>query len=250
MNDAAGEQRVEEAEITPERLAEIKHRLKEWSPTGWYTGDVIGLLKSHEWMEARLRAVEAERKREVAAHLANERELLADAQRLAVELQEVKEDRDGWMNTLRLKEDEYERLTAERDEWADRHSLEVNRATNVIAENVRLTDEVARLRACVSDLQSGLYVNCVYCGHRYGPGETTPVSMADALKAHVEQCPEHPMSALKARERALVEALRPLAQKSISSLWTMDERDSIRAALTPPPPRQEDRVSATKEGDQ
>jgi hypothetical protein len=55
----------------------------------------------------------------------------------------------------------------------------------------------------VDDLQSGMYVNCVYCGHRYGPGETTPVSMADALKAHVEQCPEHPMSELKAKNDQL-----------------------------------------------
>lgn len=42
-----------------------------------------------------------------------------------------------------------------------------------------------------------MYVNCVYCGHRYGPGETTPVSMADALTAHVEQCPQHPMMAMR-----------------------------------------------------
>lgn len=40
-----------------------------------------------------------------------------------------------------------------------------------------------RLKHWVDDLQSGMFVNCVYCGHRYGPGETTPVSMADALKA-------------------------------------------------------------------
>ena len=58
--------------------------------------------------------------------------------------------------------------------------------------------EIDRLMQWVSDLQSGMYVNCVYCGHRYGPGETTPVSMADALRAHVEACPKHPMSALKA----------------------------------------------------
>ena len=61
--------------------------------------------------------------------------------------------------------------------------------------------EIARLKAWVDDLQSGMYVNCVYCGHRYGPGETTPVSMADVLRAHVESCPKHPMSALKERVR-------------------------------------------------
>ena len=66
--------------------------------------------------------------------------------------------------------------------------------------------EIARWEAWVSDLQSGMYVNCVYCGHRYGPGETTPVSMADALKAHIAQCPKHPMSHLLVALKASVEA--------------------------------------------
>jgi hypothetical protein len=64
----------------------------------------------------------------------------------------------------------------------------------------------ARLEQWIADLQSGLYVNCVYCGHRYGPGETTPVSMADALKAHVEKCPEHPMAKLRAAALELLAA--------------------------------------------
>lgn len=71
-----------------------------------------------------------------------------------------------------------------------------------------LKAENSRLNAWIADLQSGMYVNCVYCGHRYGPGETTPVSMADALKAHVEQCQKHPMSALRAALRELI----PLAR--------------------------------------
>jgi hypothetical protein len=53
-------------------------------------------------------------------------------------------------------------------------------------------------RKWVNDLQAGIYVNCVYCGHRYGPGEDIPSTMADVLKEHVEKCPEHPMSKLKA----------------------------------------------------
>lgn len=68
--------------------------------------------------------------------------------------------------------------------------------------------EVERLRAWVDDLQSGMYVNCVYCGHRYGPKETTPVSMQDVLKAHVEQCPKHPMSQLRAENEWLKRRLR------------------------------------------
>ena len=72
----------------------------------------------------------------------------------------------------------------------------------------RLVGEVRRLQAWVGDLQSGLYVNCVYCGHQYGPRETTPVSMAAALKAHVEQCPKHPMAALRARVEELEQEVR------------------------------------------
>jgi len=45
----------------------------------------------------------------------------------------------------------------------------------------------------IKDLQSGMYLNCVYCGHRYGPGVGR-----EALEEHVKQCPEHPLS--KARE--------------------------------------------------
>lgn len=73
-----------------------------------------------------------------------------------------------------------------------------------------LVGEVERLESWVADLQSGMYVNCVYCGHRYGPNSTTPVTMADALKAHIEQCPQHPMSALKVENmglRAIVDRL-------------------------------------------
>ncbi|KKL85795.1 hypothetical protein LCGC14_1951120 [marine sediment metagenome] len=57
--------------------------------------------------------------------------------------------------------------------------------------------EIERLKAWVNDLQAGMYINCVYCGHRYGPDDEVPESMADVLKEHVEQCPEHPMSKVK-----------------------------------------------------
>ena len=64
-------------------------------------------------------------------------------------------------------------------------------------ESMRI--EVKRLRQWISDLQSGMYVNCVYCGHRYGPKDEVPTSMAEVLKDHIMNCPDHPMSAL-ARE--------------------------------------------------
>jgi DNA-directed RNA polymerase subunit RPC12/RpoP len=58
----------------------------------------------------------------------------------------------------------------------------------------KVVKENESLRQWVDDLQSGMYINCVYCGYRYGPKENTPVTMADILKEHMEKCPEHPLS--------------------------------------------------------
>lgn len=58
---------------------------------------------------------------------------------------------------------------------------------------------IRQLRQWVNDLQAGNVITCVYCGHRYGPDPGTPVAMADVLKQHVEQCPDHPLAAAKKR---------------------------------------------------
>lgn len=90
---------------------------------------------------------------------------------------------------------------------------------NVLAARVALADATATiqemqkridatvleanwLQRWVGDLQAKTFVNCVYCGHRYGPSETTPVSMADALKLHIEACPKHPMAAYRRKAEA------------------------------------------------
>ena len=57
-------------------------------------------------------------------------------------------------------------------------------------------DELRKLRGWVSDLQSQMYVNCTYCGHRFGRDDQVPASMADVLKQHIAVCPLHPMSKL------------------------------------------------------
>ena len=75
-------------------------------------------------------------------------------------------------------------------------------------EMKQLRARLAELEGWVDDLQSGMYINCVYCGHRYGPEDKVPASMSEVLKKHVEQCPKHPMSALKSRLAELEEAHR------------------------------------------
>ena len=62
------------------------------------------------------------------------------------------------------------------------------------AELSNLNDENDDLRKWIADLQAGQYVNCVYCGHRYGPEKDTPVTQAEILYAHITKCPKHPMS--------------------------------------------------------
>ena len=70
-----------------------------------------------------------------------------------------------------------------------------------------LIAEVRRLRDWVNDLHSGMFINCVYCGHRYGPKDKVPCAMSEVLKQHIEQCPKHPMSALKTWQREAAEAM-------------------------------------------
>jgi len=53
---------------------------------------------------------------------------------------------------------------------------------------------VAELEAWINDLHSGMFINCVYCGHRHGRSrEEIP---ADTLRRHISMCPKHPMSKL------------------------------------------------------
>lgn len=100
----------------------------------------------------------------------------------------------------------------------------------------RLESELQRLQKWASDLQSGMYINCVYCGHRYGPRENTPISMADVLKEHIEKCPAHPMSALKADvanlEKILSEQLIEIENLETKLQFTrMGQRRVILATL-------------------
>jgi hypothetical protein len=104
-------------------------------------------------------------------------------------------------------------------------------------DGVNLIEENERLAKWVNDLQSGMFINCVYCGHRYGPREDTPVSMADVLKKHIEGCPKHPMSALKKEMETLTKKLsdaeffiRLCDDTTVRELLT--EREANRKAFT------------------
>lgn len=91
---------------------------------------------------------------------------------------------------------------------------ELHQERQTMGEVIRYqASEIERLYTWIGDLQSEMYVNCVYCGLRYGPRDETPVAMADVLKSHIEICPHHPMSKLKAENQMLKEQLSIKDQK-------------------------------------
>lgn len=91
--------------------------------------------------------------------------------------------------------------------------------------------EIERLQQHVNDLQAGMYINCVYCGHRYGPDDEVPATMADALKEHVEQCPKHPMSALKQIVESLAQRIEDLEDEKQRRIYYQDIVYSVCNAL-------------------
>ena len=91
--------------------------------------------------------------------------------------------------------------------------------------------EVEKLRVWVDDLHSGMYINCVYCGHRYGPKDEVPAIMADVLKEHVERCSEHPMSKLKTEVVRLRAENAELRTKYASVLNELNALKANRSAV-------------------
>ena len=88
--------------------------------------------------------------------------------------------------------------------------------------------EVVELRQWVNDLQAGTYVTCIYCGHSYGPDDEVPTCMADVLKEHIAQCPQHPMSALKAEvERLKKQLCPPVRHARRIEFWAVPERPHV-----------------------
>lgn len=108
-------------------------------------------------------------------------------------------------------------------------------AQKAILEVDRLATENTKLQLWVADLQAGIYVNCVYCGHRYGPNafvssimdprsgdKVGKKTMAELLKEHIKVCPKHPLSkamdALKRISCHLGDDHRMLAAQAIKDI--------------------------------
>lgn len=79
-----------------------------------------------------------------------------------------------------------------------------------------LIREIEMLQQWIDDLQSGMYINCVYCGHRYEPQDDPKSSMREVLEKHIENCPKHPMSKLKEENIRLQNELAAKEQENFS----------------------------------
>lgn len=114
---------------------------------------------------------------------------------------------------LKLQENRENRVEREQEktlEWYKAQAKELSDIRKIVFSWPRgidvefdeyFPDNVARkykiLEQWIADLQSGLHINCVYCGHRYPPG--TPDVRDNVLYEHIKICPKHPLS------KALVE---------------------------------------------
>jgi polyhydroxyalkanoate synthesis regulator phasin len=111
-------------------------------------------------------------------------------------------------------------------------------AAPILQERIgELEQQVERLELHVNDLQSGMYINCVYCGHRYGPADSHAATvkdgkpMAEALREHISVCPEHPLShatqQVERLEREVSRARAALFNKETEinelSVWLCDK---------------------------
>lgn len=106
-------------------------------------------------------------------------------------------------------------LEAEVERLATRLATADERTANVEGDNERLKD-------WVNDLHSGMYINCVYCGHRYGPADDVPSTMSQVLYDHIAICPEHPLS----EARAEIAALKAEVERLGSEHHCRDEEET------------------------
>lgn len=63
---------------------------------------------------------------------------------------------------------------------------------------------IARLEAILAEPET-VVARCAYCGKAYPPGLST--HGAETLKAHVAECPQHPMAELQKRYEALLASM-------------------------------------------
>jgi hypothetical protein len=146
-------------------------------------------------------------------------------------VEELTYDWNGWTHVMQQHElSDYD--VAGQVRMLMRDQLDHERVCTLARDRIMaLSKEIVRLRQWVSDLQGKGHVNCVYCGHRYGPVESTPVALADELKRHIANCPAHPMAALAKVTTGAMHALRSYEHGNASTELAKEIADACEAAL-------------------
>lgn len=142
----------------------------------------------------------------------------------------ARRDRDAHLKTIGLLRGELAMLKINSSALADVRDQQQAHEVRQDEMIKKMNAELTKARRWVSDLQSGQYVNCVYCGHCYGPGEEAASSKADALKAHIEACPEHPMSAVK-EELARLHAALEFTRENVDRIYDVIRRGPYDTSL-------------------
>ena len=106
--------------------------------------------------------------------------------------------------------------------------LQDYRMRNPLVE--QLSDRIKELEKWIDDLQSGMYINCVYCGHRYPPG--IQASRRKILYEHIKQCPKHPLSVAESRIKELESDLKLNASMSAKQCDLARETEIEREHLS------------------
>ena len=95
-----------------------------------------------------------------------------------------------------------------------------------------------RLDKWVGDLQSGMYINCVYCGHQYPRG--TPGVMQEILYEHIRKCQKHPLRKAEAKLAEEREKVKRLEEGLSSTLYRLEfydpnweKLDALRKLIEP-----------------
>ena len=135
---------------------------------------------------------------------------------LRKEIKVLKEEKEEYKLTYELISD---RVEAVSKKWREDHPYahytpdlgsELEWAFNKINFQEK---EIKRLMKWIADLLSNRYVNCVYCGHRYGKTEDTLSSMSEVLYEHIKECEYHPL----AEAREIIRILLPFIENQCTT---------------------------------
>jgi len=132
--------------------------------------------------------------------------------------------RDLKIDRLKTKLSEYTKLADIHEENQSQLMGEIKNYETVVANDQELLaivmSQMGSLLEWIDDLHSGMYINCVFCGHRYGP-DTEEGVMSDVLHEHIAVCPEHSLSEALAEIEQLKKDMEPfMAQITQAKTYT------------------------------